>query len=72
VGTQIDLNESAPPSKLVKSREAEILAKEIRSKYVECSAKSREGLAEVFAEAILTALDPKRVKSSNPKKCLIS
>ena len=72
VGTQIDLNEVSPANKLVKPREAEALAGEIRSKYVECSAKTRDGLAEVFAEAILVALDPKRAKSFNKKKCLIS
>jgi cell division control protein 42 len=72
VGTQIDLIETSPTTKLVKPREAEALAKEIRSKYVECSAKTRDGLAEVFAEAILIALDPKRAKSLSKKKCLIS
>ncbi|KAL0485942.1 cell division control protein CDC42, partial [Acrasis kona] len=63
VGTKADMkNEPSVKQKGIKPIEqsdAEALAKRIGAiKYLECSAKTRDGLKEVFDEAIMAALYP--------------
>jgi cell division control protein 42 len=71
VGLQADRRESIPAERQVAVGEAERLARDIRAgKYLQCSAKTRQGLSDVFGEAILTALNPGR--SPKAKKCSIS
>jgi len=65
-GLKIDIRK---PDSVTKS-EGESLAKKIKAaKYVECSAMTREGLKDVFDEAILAALYPPVNKK--PTKCLV-
>lgn len=72
VGTQADRRGDLPKERTVSNEQAVKMAKELRAgRYVECSAKTREGLNEVFAEAILLALDPKRSASQSKSKCFI-
>lgn len=75
VGTQADRTPA-----LVTAREAESLAKELGAiAYLPCSAKTREGLREVFVEAILGAVNGggasgekrKATASKKKSKCLI-
>ena len=53
------------------------MAKSIKAAgYLECSAKSRDGVKGVFSEAVLVALDPidrakKNMKSGSGEKCTI-
>ncbi|XP_035222364.1 cdc42 homolog [Stegodyphus dumicola] len=83
VGTQIDLRDDVKiVQELAKSRQKPItydqgekLAKELKAvKYVECSAKTREGLRNIFVDAILTALSYPRNKRHRKilKGCNIS
>ncbi|ORX80490.1 cell division control protein [Anaeromyces robustus] len=67
VGTQIDrLSETSTINSLAKNHEKPIsaeqgqrLAKEMKAvKYVQCSARTQEGLKNVFDEAIIAALSP--------------
>ena len=52
VGTKKDLRDTEPGKKYVTPDEAQRVAQQIGAvKYVECSAKTREGLKEVFDEA---------------------
>ena len=47
----------------------EQMAKDLKAvKYLECSAKTREGLKDVFDEALMTALQP---KPKSPKCTLL-
>jgi cell division control protein 42 len=71
VGTQIDLREDENIKlKLAKRRQrpstpedGERFAKKIGAyAYVECSALTRQGLKDVFDEALLAVLDPRDVK----------
>lgn len=72
VGTQMDRREELPNERVVSAEQAQKTARDLRAgRYVECSAKTREGLNEVFAEAILLALDPKRSAQSKKGKCQI-
>lgn len=72
VGTQADRRHELGKERTVGGEAAQKMAKELRAgRYVECSAKTREGLNEVFAEAILLALDPKRSSSQSKSKCSI-
>lgn len=77
-GTKIDLKNDPGFMKSLEQKgqkaltfsQGEELAKKISAiKYCECSAKTREGLKEVFDEAILSVLYPPQKKSSN--KCNI-
>ncbi len=74
VGTQADRRaHSGPQSNLISESEALKLAQTIKaSGYIECSAKSRDGVKAVFSEAVLVALDPDRAKKNIKKKCLVS
>ena len=57
-GTQSD-RRKASTGNLVSEGEARKLAKTIKAAgYMECSAKSRDGVKSVFSEAVLVALDP--------------
>jgi len=70
---------------LISEGEGKKLAKAVKAAgYMECSAKSREGVKAVFSEAVLVALDPigrtkKNMKGSsrsggsgnNKGKCII-
>ena len=76
-GTKIDLKEDATFMESLSKRgvkpithvQGEELAKRIKAvKYCECSAKTRQGLKEVFDEAILSVLYPPQKKTN---KCNI-
>ncbi len=72
VGTQSDRRSTGNQSNLISESDALSLAKSIKaSGYIECSAKSREGVKAVFSEAVLVALDPDRAKKNFKKKCII-
>lgn len=59
VGTQSDRRQSGSGTNLVSESEIRKLAKSIKAAgFMECSAKSREGVKAVFSEAVLVALDP--------------
>lgn len=73
VGTQSDRRQGSSSTNLITESEARKLAKTIKaSGYMECSAKSRDGVKGVFSEAVLIALDPvdrtkRNMKGSNGK-----
>ena len=77
VGTQSDRRQIG--GNLINEGEALKLAKSIKAAgYLECSAKSREGVKSIFSEAVLVALDPvdrakKNLKSISEKdgKCIL-
>ena len=75
VGTQVDRRPAQNGgASFVSQSEGLKVAKDIGAiGYVECSALTREGLREVFVNAILAALDPKKAKaggiSGKNKKC---
>jgi cell division control protein 42 len=76
VGTQIDRRPAGNNQSFVSQSEGLKLAKELGAvSHIECSALTREGIREVFVNAILAALDPKKAKASGnsakSKKCLI-
>ena len=82
VGTQIDLREDEQVRlKLAKRRlrpstteEGERLARRLGGYgYVECSSLTREGLKDVFDEAMLAVLDPRNDKpdKKRKRKCVI-
>lgn len=80
VGTQIDLrtdNETISRlqknnEKLVTSKQGERLAQEIKAaKYMECSARTTEGLKRVFDEAILISLKNRRSHIHQPTCVLL-
>lgn len=75
VGTQSDRRQ-ASGTNLIGEVEGRKLAKSIKAcGYMECSAKSRDGVKGVFSEAVLVALDPvdrkKRNMKSGDGKCAI-
>lgn len=77
VGTQCDRRQNG--GNLISEGEARKLAKSIKAAgYLECSAKSREGVKAIFSEAVLVALDPidrakKNMKTISVKdsKCIL-
>ena len=84
VGTQVDLrNDEATQLKLAKNKEkpvskeaGEIMAKSLKaSKYVECSALTREGIKNVFDEVIMQHLDgvQKNGEKAKPvrRRCIV-
>lgn len=57
VGTQSDRRNGAPASRIVNQQEGLELAKKLGAvEYAECSAKTRDGLRDVFVGAIMTAV----------------
>ncbi|PJF16652.1 CDC42 protein [Paramicrosporidium saccamoebae] len=82
VGTQVDRRPAGASTgtgsnqSFVSQSEGLKMAKELGAvSHIECSALTREGIREVFVNAILAALDPKKAKASGnsgkSKKCLI-
>ena len=84
VGTQVDLrNDEATQLKLAKNKEkpvskeaGEMMAKSLTAaKYLECSALTREGIKNVFDEAIMQQLDSvqKNVEKTRParRRCVV-
>ena len=73
VATQSDRRGSGTSASLISESEGRKLAQTIKAAgYMECSAKSREGVKAVFSEAVLVALDPLRGKKNlKGKKCTI-
>ena len=84
VGTQVDLrNDEATQLKLAKNKEkpvskeaGEMMAKSLTAaKYLECSALTREGIKNVFDEAIMQQLDSvqKNVEKTRParRRCIV-
>jgi small GTP-binding protein len=69
VGTKKDLKED---NKGVKSEDGIRLAEEIKAhKYLECSAKTQDGLKQVFDEAIRSVLLTRNTAPKKSKKCSI-
>lgn len=77
-GTKIDLRNHPETIKQLQAKgkkpltvqDGEALSKKIGAvKYVECSAKERTGLKDVFDEAILAALYPPEIKKTS--KCTL-
>jgi small GTP-binding protein len=78
VGTKVDLRRSDEgdddhtTQQHIRAKQGEQLAKELGAcRYLECSAKTQEGLQHLFHEAIRVALDPPPRKSSGTKKCTL-
>lgn len=56
VGTQSDRRNGAPASRVISPKEGAELAKKLGAvEYAECSAKTRDGLRDVFVGAIMTS-----------------
>ena len=54
------------------SRQGEALASELKAvKYMECSAKTQEGLKAVFDEAVRTAMKIRNRPNSKPSSCVL-
>ena len=73
VGTKIDLrDDDQVPSK--SEEEGKALAKKLGAvKYLECSALTQKGLKNVFEEAIMAVLLPKKspLYQTKKKRCII-
>ena len=68
VGTKLDLKKDE--GKGVDSKDAQRLAEEIKAvKYMECSAKTQEGLKQVFDEAIRCVLKARSSGQTKKKAC---
>lgn len=65
VGTKADLRDDPTTSQLVSPADCRKLKSKIKAhRYVECSAKTRDGLTEVFEEAVRAVLKPKKRPTS--------
>ncbi|CAM1330736.1 Uncharacterised protein g10376 [Pycnogonum litorale] len=65
VGTKIDLRDDPESSNVVTRKMGQKLASRIKvSKYVECSALTKDGLKEVFEEAVRAVLKPSRTAAN--------
>ena len=72
VGTQADRRQSAAPGGLVSIDEAERMARQLGAiRYMECSALTREGLRDVFVQAVMTAMQGQPTKKVKKTKCSI-
>lgn len=64
VGTQSDT------VRAITRKEGKKMAKEIGAlKYLECSAKTRDGVKECFGETVLIGLDPIKAMKKSKKLC---
>lgn len=69
VGTQSDRRDGAPADRVVSQEMGKAAAGRLGAvEYVECSAKSRDGLREVFVKAILTAINSVPAEAKKAKK----
>eukprot|EP01036_Dinobryon_divergens_P031942 gene31942-41436_t len=72
VGTKIDLRKDSNASRCVTKAQGEALKEDLKAfKYVECSARTQEGLKQVFDEAIRCVLISRRQSENRKKKCSI-
>ncbi|OXA51387.1 Ras-like GTP-binding protein RhoL [Folsomia candida] len=72
VGTKLDLKESGTISTLVELAEAKKLKHKIGAQFVlECSAKTRENLEEVFTRAILAVIKKRSANKSARSACVL-
>jgi Ras-related C3 botulinum toxin substrate 1 len=74
VGTKIDLREGmkCEQQSLVTSDMGEALARDISAhKYMECSAKTSEGVKNLFEEAARAAMRQRKKERSWKRKCII-
>lgn len=75
VGTQVDRRPESNSKGYVSQKEGLAAAKKLAAaQYVECSARTREGLRDVFVAAIMTALNKDLKKGGQKKgssKCMI-
>lgn len=68
VGTQSDRRNGGPASRMVSSQEGVELAKRLGAvEYAECSAKTRDGLRDVFVGAIMTSTNAKAAASERER-----
>lgn len=72
VGTKLDLRKGASNGTCISTPQGEALREELKGwKYLECSARSQEGLKQVFDEAIRCVLMSQRTVQKKKPKCLI-
>jgi Ras-related C3 botulinum toxin substrate 1 len=80
VGTKVDLREEPSIVKKLSERgmkpksylDGEELRKQVKAvKYVECSAKTQEGVKQVFDDCIRVVLFSRPVRKKNDAKCMI-
>jgi Ras-related C3 botulinum toxin substrate 1 len=74
VGTKLDLRNDprAADSKFISRAQGESLKEELKAfKYLECSARTQEGLKQVFDEAIRCVLISQSSSSQKKRKCIV-
>lgn len=70
VGTQLDRRRGSTTPNMVSAEEGEKVAMDLGAiSYVECSAKTRDGLRDVFVKAIIASLE--NTPKTKKKKCSI-
>ncbi len=79
IGTKIDLRKdettrrmlSAQGQTTVTPEQGQAVAKEIGAKYMECSAKTGQGVKDVFNAALKESVKGRRWKMKTTKKCVV-
>jgi Ras-related C3 botulinum toxin substrate 1 len=72
VGTKLDLRTDASSGKFISKMQGETLKEELKAfKYLECSARTQEGLKQVFDEAIRCVLINQSSASTKKRKCIV-
>lgn len=72
VGTKLDVRVEGKSGESVTKAQGEALKEELKAyKYLECSARTQEGLKQVFDEAIRCVLINQSTSGKQKKKCLI-